>query len=509
LFPNPVDRGIHACKCWPFLDCQHLSSLVKFNASTIIPPLTGNHFLSAEKALMKADEIWQAALGELQLEMTRATFETWVKPTSLMSYEDGRFAIAVPNAYAQEWMQNRLLSTVKRVLTGITGHSVEVKFIVWNKEEIKEPVALLNGLDHTSHSSNGNGSALGRAPLPSGLNPRYIFDTFVVGNSNRLAHAACQAVAERPAAQYNPLFLYGGVGLGKTHLLHAIGHVAVANGLQVLYVSSEEFTNELINAIRAQNTSAFRDKYRTIDVLLVDDIQFIAGKESTQEEFFHTFNALHGNGKQIVMTSDRPPKALITLEDRLRSRFEWGLIADIQAPDLETRQAILRDKAESHDSTIPDSVLDFIARQVQSNIRELEGALNRVLAYARLTGSALTPELAASALADLMARPTTVTLDELVMTVADFYSISRDDLLGRGRNKELVHPRQVVMYLAREELQLTLPQIGESLGGRDHTTVIYGVEKITQSIDSDDNIRREVLAIRERLYNRSMVPQRA
>jgi chromosomal replication initiator protein len=457
---------------------------------------------------MKADEIWQAALGELQLEMTRATFDTWVKPTSLMSYEDGRFAIAVPNAYAQEWLQNRLLSTVKRVLTGITGRSVEVKFVVWNKDEKKEPVMLLNGMDQNSHP-NGNGYTNGRTPQASGLNPRYIFDTFVVGNSNRLAHAACQAVAEKPAMQYNPLFLYGGVGLGKTHLLHAIGHVAANNGLHVLYVSSEEFTNELINSIRAQNTSAFRDKYRTIDVLLVDDIQFIAGKESTQEEFFHTFNALHGNGKQIVMTSDRPPKALITLEDRLRSRFEWGLIADIQAPDLETRQAILRDKAESHDSAIPDPVLDFIARQVQSNIRELEGALNRVLAYARLTGSPLTPELAASALADLMARPTTVTLDELVMTVADFYSISRDDLLGRGRNKELVHPRQVVMYLAREELQLTLPQIGDSLGGRDHTTVIYGVDKITQAIDSDDSTRREVLSIRERLYNRSVVSQRA
>jgi chromosomal replication initiator protein len=457
---------------------------------------------------MKADEIWQAALGELQLEMTRATFETWVKPTSLMSYEDGRFAIAVPNAYAQEWLQNRLLSTVKRVLTGITGRSVEVKFVVWSKGDKLEPVALLNGMDQNTQP-NGNGHSNGRALQSNGLNPRYIFDTFVVGNSNRLAHAACQAVAERPAAQYNPLFLYGGVGLGKTHLLHAIGHVAAHNDLQVLYVSSEEFTNELINAIRAQNTSAFRDKYRTIDVLLVDDIQFIAGKESTQEEFFHTFNTLHGNGKQIVMTSDRPPKALITLEDRLRSRFEWGLIADIQAPDLEIRLAILRDKAESHGIAIPNNVLDFIARQVQSNIRELEGALNRVLAYARLTGSPLTPELAASALADLMARPATVTLDELVMTVAEFYSIPRDELLGRGRNKEVVHPRQVVMYLAREELQLTLPQIGESLGGRDHTTVIYGVEKITQAIDSDDGTRREVLAIRERLYNRSMVSQRA
>ena len=456
---------------------------------------------------MKADEIWQAALGELQLEMTRATFDTWVKPTTLLSYEDGRFAISVPNAYAQEWLQNRLMSTVKRVLTGITGRSIEVKFVVWNKEDQKEPVTLLNGIDTPPSYTNGNGAATGGRAF-TGLNPRYVFDTFVVGPSNRLAHAACQAVAERPAAQYNPLFLYGGVGLGKTHLLHAIGHTSVANGLQVLYVSSEEFTNELINAIRAQNTSAFRDKYRTIDVLLVDDIQFIAGKEATQEEFFHTFNTLHGNGKQIVMTSDRPPKALITLEDRLRSRFEWGLIADIQAPDLETRTAILRDKAESHGMAVPDNVIDVIARQVQSNIRELEGALNRVLAYARLTGSPLTPELASNALADLMARPTTVTLDELMTTVADYYGISRDDLLGRGRNKELVHPRQVVMYLAREELQLTLPQIGDAIGGRDHTTVIYGVDKITQLIGSDDGIRREVLAIRERLYNRSGAAQR-
>ncbi len=458
---------------------------------------------------MKADDIWQAALGELQLEMNKATYDTWVRPTSVLSYEDGRFAIAVPNAYAQEWLQGRLMTTVKRVLTGITGHSVEVKFVVLNKEEKPQSsVKLLNGLDNSSTADSGRFANGGSGRVGGGLNPRYIFDTFVVGLSNRLAHAACLAVAEKPAAQYNPLFLYGGVGLGKTHLLHAIGHVAVSNRLQVLYVSSEEFTNELINAIRAQNTPDFRDKYRTIDVLLIDDIQFIAGKEATQEEFFHTFNTLHGNGKQIVMTSDRPPKALVTLEDRLRSRFEWGLTADIQAPDLETRTAILRDKAESQGALIPDAVIDFIARQVQSNIRELEGALNRVLAYARLTGSPLTPELAATALADLVARPTAVTLDEVVTTVADYYSVSRDDVLGRGRNKELVHPRQIVMYLAREELQMTLPQIGEALGGRDHTTVIYGVEKITQSIGSDDIIRREILAIREKLYNRSRALQR-
>jgi chromosomal replication initiator protein len=457
---------------------------------------------------MKSDQIWQAALGELQLQMTKATFDTWVKPTSVISYEDGSFVIGVPNAYAQDWLQTRLLSTIKRILTGIAGQSVEVKFIVWIKEEADEPVALLEGLeaeprtssmDSNSTGSYGNGRSIG------GLNPRYVFDTFVVGPSNRLAHAACVAVAERPAAQYNPLFLYGGVGLGKTHLLHAIGHEGVAKNLQVLYVSSEEFTNDMINAIRTQNQATFRDKYRTIDVLLIDDIQFIAGKESTQEEFFHTFNTLHGNGKQIVMTSDRPPKSMITLEERLRSRFEWGLIADIQQPDLETRTAILRDKAEHLAAVVPSEVIDFIARQVQSNIRELEGALNRVVAYARLRGNSLTVEIASAALADLMSRPSTVTIDEILSTVANYYSISMDDLLGRGRNKELVHPRQVAMYLAREELQVTLPQIGEALGGRDHTTVMYSVEKVTQAIDSDDAVRREILALRERLYNRNTV----
>jgi len=454
--------------------------------------------------MMKADQIWQAAQGELQLQMTRATYDTWVKPTSVLSYEDGALAVAVPNAYSQEWWQSRLLTTVKRILTGIVGQSVDIRFVVWSREEKKESVALLNGIDPTPRQPAVDSGAR----LASGLNPKYIFDTFVVGPSNRLAHAACQAVAEKPASQYNPLFLYGGVGLGKTHLLHAIGHVGVQSNLQVLYVSSEEFTNELINAIRAQNTTAFRDKYRTIDLLLVDDIQFIAGKEATQEEFFHTFNALHGNGKQIVMTSDRPPKSMVTLEERLRSRFEWGLSADIQPPDLETRTAILRDKAENQPISVPSAVIDLIARQVQSNIRELEGALNRVVAHARLTGNSLTVESAASALADLMARPTSISIEEVLTTVASFYGVTRDELLGRSRSKEMVHPRQVVMYLAREELQITLPQIGEVLGGRDHTTVMYGVEKITDAIDKDDTLRREILSIRERLYNRNGVSQR-
>jgi len=323
-----------------------------------------------------------------------------------------------------------------------------------------------------------------------------------MGPSNRLAHAACLAVAERPASTYNPLFLYGGVGLGKTHLLHAIGHSCQTAGLEVLYVSSEQFTNDLINAIRNQDTTGFRDKYRTIDVLLIDDIQFIAGKESTQEEFFHTFNALHGNGKQLIISSDRPPKSMVTLEERLRSRFEWGLIADIQPPDIETRTAILRAKAEGLSVSVPSEVLDFIARQVQSNIRELEGALNRVVAHVQLTGDTFSVDAARAALADLVARPASLSTGEVIQVVANYYHLPVDELVGRGRNKELVKPRQVAMYLCREEMQATLPQIGEALGGRDHTTVMYGVEKIIREVEQDDNLRREVLIIRERLYNR-------
>ena len=452
---------------------------------------------------MNADLAWQSVLGQLQMEMTRASFDTWVRDTRPVSYEHGVLTVGVRNAYARDWLESRLASTVSRLLIGILNSNVAVDFIVSQSEE-----RTASSTDPEPDAASNEQASLEARPRSTSLNPRYTFDTYVVGAGNRLAHAACQAVAEKPARAYNPLFLYGGVGLGKTHLLHAIGNACHARGLHVLYVSSEEFTNDMINAIRSQNTAAFRDKYRTIDVLLIDDIQFIAGKESTQEEFFHTFNTLHGNGKQIVMTSDRPPKSMITLEERLRSRFEWGLIADIQPPDLETRTAILRDKAEHMAAGVPSEVIDFIARQVQSNIRELEGALNRVIAYARLRGNTLTVEIAGAALADLMSRPSTMTISDILSTVANYYSISMDDLLGRGRNKELVHPRQVAMYLAREELQTTLPQIGEALGGRDHTTVMYSVDKITQTIDSDDSLRREVLAIRELLYNRTTTPAR-
>jgi chromosomal replication initiator protein len=444
-----------------------------------------------------ADRLWQAALGQLQVEMPRATFDTWVRDAELLAYEDGTFVVGVENAYARDWLQDRLLSSVKRVLTGMAGRTVEVRFVVWQAEPVEEE--SVPPLADTSPAATSNAGSLH-------LSPRYTFESFVVGPSNRLAHAATQAVAENPARAYNPLFLYGGVGLGKTHLLHAVGNVCAAGGLQVLYVSSEEFTNDLINAIRSHTTDAFRDRYRRIDVLLIDDIQFIAGKESTQEEFFHTFNTLHGQDKQLVISSDRPPKALVTLEERLRSRFEWGLTADIQPPDLETRQAILRSKAERAGRVVEPQFLELIARRVQSNIRELEGALTRVLAYSDLSNLPMSTELIETALVDLLPRGGALTPERILSAVAEHFGLDPDELLGRGRSHGVAMPRHVAMYLIREETNASLPQIGEALGGRDHTTIMYGCEKINGQLETDEGLRRQVAAIREALYNGARVP---
>jgi chromosomal replication initiator protein len=451
---------------------------------------------------MRADQIWQAALGELQLQMTKATFDTWVKNTHVVSHEDGTFIIGVRNAFTKDWLENRLLTTVKRTLVGIVGRSVEVKFVVWAQEppESDEALPLLQTIAPLPDelATNGTVALFGS---PTMLTPRYTFDTFVVGSNNRLAHAASLAVAERPAEAYNPLFLYGGVGLGKTHLLHAVGHMSQQHCNEVLYVSSETFTNDLINSIRNQTTEGFRGRYRNIDVLLVDDIQFIAGKESTQEEFFHTFNTLHSANKQIVISSDRAPKAILTLEERLRSRFEWGLIADIQPPDLETRIAILRFKAEQEAMPVPDEIIDLIARRFQSNIRELEGALNRVIAHASLMRCPLTVEVAINALQDFGPAPGSLSVDRIIEAVAQFYNLETKDLLGRRRSKDIVRARQIAMYLAREETDASLPQIGRALGGRDHTTVLHGYTKIHAQVEEDDRLRREMLAIKELLYN--------
>lgn len=439
---------------------------------------------------MNPQQAWQAARGQLQMEMPKAAFDTWVRNAEFVSYEDGSFIVGVQNAYARDWLQSRLSSTVNRMLAGMMNRSVEVRFIVWQNgskpADAQEEPAGAEDFDF--------------ADAHPCLNPRYTFENFVVGPSNRLAHAASLAVAEKPAQAYNPLFLYGGVGLGKTHLLYAIGNQCRRRGQQVLYVSSEEFTNDLINAIRSHTTQAFRERYRSIDVLLVDDIQFIAGKESTQEEFFHTFNTLHGQDKQIVISSDRPPKALITLEERLRSRFEWGLTADIQPPDYETRLAILRAKADRVGCKMPDEMMALIARRVQSNIRELEGALTRVAAFADLSGLPYTPQLVETALADLLPRRGEIHPDEIVRRVAESFAISVESLLSRDRTRVIALPRQVAMYLMREEANISLPQIGEALGGRDHTTVMYGCDKVAEMLEQDDRLRRQVIEIKERIF---------
>lgn len=444
---------------------------------------------------MNPQQAWHSMLGQLQMDMPKAAFDTWVRSAELVKHDSNTFTIGVQNAYARDWLDSRLSSTVTQLLTGMMNAEQSVRFIVWHKEMENEAIeASQDHLQELNYNSDSNQNC--------SISRRYTFDNFVVGASNRMAHAACMAVAENPARAYNPLFLYGGVGLGKTHLLHAIGNAGRLAGLEVLYVSSEEFTNDLINAIRSHNTSTFRERYRSIDVLLIDDIQFIAGKESTQEEFFHTFNTLHGQEKQIVISSDRPPKAMVTLEERLRSRFEWGLTVDIQPPDFETRVAVLRSKAERSSRQVPDDILDTIARLIQSNIRELEGALTRVLAYADLSGLPLTTTLVNIALADLLPQRDMLNPDIVVNIVADSFGITAERLLGRDRSRDVALPRQVAMYLLREEANVSLPQIGEALGGRDHTTVMYACDKVSDLIERDDHLRRQIIQIRERLYGR-------
>ena len=447
---------------------------------------------------MNAEQAWQSVLGQLQMEMPRASFDTWVRDTKPVSYQDGTLTVGVSNAYARDWLENRLASTVNRLLVGILNSSVDVNFIV-NGNEAEQTV------DEAPQTKPELVYASDQPARSVSINPRYVFDTYVVGSGNRLAHAACLAVAEKPARAYNPLFLYGGVGLGKTHLLHAIGNACHGRGLNVLYVSSEEFTNDMISAIRTHTNQAFREKYRSADVLLVDDIQFIAGKESTQEEFFHTFNTLHGQDKQIIVSSDRPPKSLNTLDERLRSRFEWGLTADIQPPDLETRLAILRSKAERTGRQISDDILETIARRVQSNIRELEGALNRILAFADLSGSSLTPNLVEVALADLLPQRSDVAPSKIIELVAKEWQTTVEALLGRDRSQKIAQPRQVAMYLMRKETDASLPMIGQVLGGRDHTTVMYAIEKITSDIESKTDLRKRVVNIKQQLYGQGAV----
>ena len=448
---------------------------------------------------MSPEAAWTATLGELELQLERAVFNTWLKDTELVSANPDMYTISVQTAYARDWLQNRLFDKVKQTLSSIIGMPTGVEFVVSSAEPVLAPVAAAPApMKDDSVFLSGNGTNF---IVDGNLSQNYTFSTFVVGHNNRLAHAAALAVAEAPGQTYNPLFIYGGVGLGKTHLLHAVGHKALQAGLKVVYVSSETFTNDLIQSIRKQKTAEFREKYRTPDVLLIDDIQFIAGKESTQEELFHTFNDLHSRGKQVILSSDRQPRAMVTLEERLKSRFEWGLMADIQLPDQETRVAILQSKAEDKRVEVPRNVLNLIAHHVRSNIRELEGALNKVVAYSQLTGAPISTDMVNLALADYMRQPEKVTISQVIRAVSNYYSVADDKMCGPGRSRAVSYPRQVAMYLCRTETDASFPQIGQSLGKRDHTTVMHGYEKISTRMDADANLRRDVLEIKASLYD--------
>jgi chromosomal replication initiator protein len=487
---------------------------------------------------MDAKQVWRAALGELQVTLSPANFETWLRDTALVDVDDTRFRISVPNGFAKDWLESRYRSLISQTLGRIVGYGVQVDFVV----EAVEPGAATeqdgtaagDGADGTGRDTGEavGSEAVGAELMARGaegaaarqaaqqvrveagrvggeggttnINPRYTFANFIVGSANRLAHAASLSVAERPGHAYNPLFLYGGVGLGKTHLMHAIGNQVAAKfpRKRVVYATSEKFTNEFITSIQQGKIDEFRARYRRIDLLLIDDIQFIADKERTQEEFFHTFNAIHEDGKQIVLSSDRPPKAILTLEERLRSRFEWGLIADLTAPDLETRIAILRAKAEEGAVPISSDVIEFIARKVVSNIRELEGALNRIVAYASMGAMPISIELAQAVLSNVLYNPKKrqITPERIAKAVSEYYGVELDQLKGQKRDKAIVVPRQIAMFLMREETDVSLLRIGAELGNRDHSTVLHACDKITRESAANDELRREISAVRELIY---------
>lgn len=430
--------------------------------------------------------IWKKTLEKIEQRISGPSFETWLKDTEALSLINDNLLVTVPTDFVKEWLENRYSPLICDVLEEVTGMRLHVTFTVGT-------AAKMPPFSRDDEISSAQ------------LNPKYTFESFVIGNSNRFAHAAALAVAEAPAKAYNPLFIYGGVGLGKTHLMHAIGHFVHRHypHFKVVYLSTEKFTNEFINSIRDNRTVDFRNKYRTVDVLLIDDIQFLAGKESTQEEFFHTFNALHENNKQIIVSSDRQPREIPTLEDRLRSRFEWGLITDIQPPDLETRAAILRKKAEIEQINISNENILLIANKIVTNIRELEGALTRIKAYSSLTGHPIDEALIEKTLKDLLPSPDEepISIAKIQRVVADYFNLSIEDMKAKKRTNAVAHPRQIAMYLCRELTDLSLPKIGEEFGGRDHTTVMHAQDKIRSSIETNPSVAHQVEAIKKLLRN--------
>ena len=456
---------------------------------------------------VRAQQVWQAALADLRTQVPRGSYDNYLRHVTAVSLARGKLVLSVPNTFARDWLVERHLDVLHECVGRCVGKPTVVEIVASSQE----PAAEKEAPETASPPSPEPGAGSARTyEQPAGAvdlgdwrpNPRYRFAEFIVGPSNQLAHAAAESVAETPGKSYNPLLLYGGVGLGKTHLLHAIAHVVIGAGLRVVYVSSEAFANELIAAIREHRTDEFRARYRKADVLLVDDVQFIAGKDATQEEFFHTFNSLHESGRQVVLSSDRPPRAMATLEERLRSRFEWGLIADIQPPDLETRTAILQTKATSQPVPVPADVVTLLAQRIQSNIRELEGSLNRVVAYSRASNRPVSVETALSALSELTVGRARrqAGVAEVLGAVARYFRVDQRALKGKARDREIVVPRQIAMYLLREESGLSLSEIGRELGGRDHTTVLHGTNKINTELEADAQLRRDVLAIRDLVY---------
>lgn len=465
----------------------------------LLSPVT--HYLFTPT--MNHEELWQAVLGDLETVVSKANFITWLKDTSVADIRDNVVIVRVPNFFTKEWLENKFHKDIMRALRKVYPHVKNAEYIIGKVEPRPKQEAVPHPIINPTIPAQRSSNAL-PGQTQNNLNPKYTFDSFIIGSHNELARAACLSVAEQPGQAYNPLFIYGGVGLGKTHLLQAVGNTILDRDPNriITYVSSEIFTSEMVNAIKQQKIEDFKRKYRQVDVLIIDDIQFLAGKEKTQEEFFHTFNALHSAGKQVILSSDRPPKSIPTLEERLRSRFEGGMIADVGHPDFETRLAILRKKADDKNFSAPHDVLEYIATNVQQNIRELEGALNRVIVSCQLNNVEPSVERAKNILSGLIQSPKrkATTPERILETVANFYNIDQKMLLDRCRKKEVVNPRQIAMYLMREEIQTSFPSIGEHFGGRDHTTAMHAYDKIKKESSASETLRQELNLLKERLY---------